>query len=330
MIGVAGKAIAGRAGGALSHRDRSGAATAAVGRAGRQTQSARAGDRNGGRMSGPVIGEAAAGDRGRRGGRGDRDRRIAAGRVVVGISIKGPVRGSAGHVGKRGAPMQQARQVGRRWGLHTGGRAGGAMRGAIVAARIAGDADDGIGFSDRDALGIARGVVIGVAAKAGRGRASIGGADVGAVAAVDHRQGLIQPARSGHCCRRREGRSPIRVGSRLPRHHRRRRRLVYRLPATERAGAAAEVAGVRRVDSLDGMGRSRHRQCGRCVAVGRAAGERFRRAEVDAINFELHRTCGGRGTRDLGDSRREGHRLSVDRWVLRGSHRNRGIDLVHR
>ena len=306
MIGVAGKAIAGRAGGALSHRDRSGAATAAVGRAGRQTQSARAGDHDSGRMSGPVIGEAAAGDRGRRGGRGDRDRRIAAGRVVVGVAVKGPVRGSSGHVGKRGAQMQQARQVGRRWGLHTGGRTGGAMRGAIVAARIAGDADDAIGFSDRDALRVARGVVVGVAAKAGRGHASVRRADVGALAAVDDGQRLIQSARSGHCRRRREGRSSIRVGSR-PRHHRRRGRLGYRLPATERAGAAAEGAGVRRVDSLDGMGRSRHRQCGRCVAVGRAAGECFRRAEVDAIDFELHRTCGGRGTRCLGDSRREGH-----------------------
>src|SRR5207244_7051794 len=66
----------------------------------------------------------------------DGDRRVAAGRLVVGVAVKGPVGRAAGYVGEAGTQVQQTAQV---FKLHALGRTRGPVRIAVVHAADAAD-----------------------------------------------------------------------------------------------------------------------------------------------------------------------------------------------
>src|SRR5712691_9319296 len=77
----------------------------------------------------------------------DGDRRVAAGRLVVGVAGERPVGGTAGYVGETGTQVQQAAQV---FKLHTLGRTRGPVRVAVVHVAVAVHRDRGVSLSDGD------------------------------------------------------------------------------------------------------------------------------------------------------------------------------------
>src|SRR5207248_1626356 len=119
-------------------------------------------------VGGAVVGEAIAGGGGRRGRLADGDRGVAAGALIVGVAVEGPVHQAAGHVGVAGAVhVQQAAEV-RRARLHAGGRAADhAVGGAVVDAAEALDADHRVGLADGDGGGVGAAGVVGVAGVGG-------------------------------------------------------------------------------------------------------------------------------------------------------------------
>src|SRR6266403_526606 len=90
----------------------------------------------------------------------DADRRIAAGRLVVGVAVERPVGRPAGNVGEAGAQVQQAAQV---FKLHALGRTRRSVCVAVVHTAVAVHRDAGICLRDADRRVTAGRLVVGIA-----------------------------------------------------------------------------------------------------------------------------------------------------------------------
>jgi len=102
------------------------------------------------RVHRPVVGHAVRRHRDAGRGLADRDRHLAAGRVVVLIAVERPLRRPAGDVREGGPQMQQTAQIGRRRRLHAHRRARRSVQLGIVHARIPVHHDHRLGLGDVD------------------------------------------------------------------------------------------------------------------------------------------------------------------------------------
>src|SRR5262249_55295719 len=142
-----------------------------------------------------VIDAAEAGDGDKCVGLGDGDGGVAAGGLVVGVAVEGPVHQAAGDVGVgRAGHVEQAAQIGRGGRFDAGGRAADhAVRVAVIDAAEAGDGDVGVGLGDGDGGVAAGGLVVGVAVE---GPVHQAAGDVG-VGRAGHVQQAAQIGRGG-------------------------------------------------------------------------------------------------------------------------------------